>query len=255
MWSSLAVLLALAPGPASAAVTGDEFSCELKTSIAAWRYGAKRASCVMGCQRDVRAGSGNPTDCVPPFGGSTQGCVNGSAGKTQGNICKACASDPPECYPDGNCPALADDKLALIEAHIDAILAATYCDDSGSGDGLTPGEGKCQDVVAKYVSKFATQKSKCLARCRKAEISGNIPAGSCDAGAVTDQRTLDCISKAELGASARIDKGCQLGAETPECFGAQTPAGWVADGEQAVDDEDPSFFCESPSGAFLDPMP
>jgi hypothetical protein len=253
--------LALGASPVAALhdpdVSADEFRCQSKTSVAAWRFFAKKGKCVMSCQRDARAGKGDIADCAPPYAGSTQGCVNGLEGKTTANVCKLCSDDLPECFGSSqNCPDLADDKVAVMEAELDALMAEVYCDDAGSGDGLTPFEAKCQDVLTKYLGYFAARKATCLYRCRSMEHKGSIPAGSCTAGAVTDPtgRTQDCLAGANDKTTAKIDKGCSalLGAEAPECHGGRTAQDWIDGVEQSVDDQDPDFFCGSPGGAFLD---
>jgi hypothetical protein len=253
--------LAVGASPAGALhdpdVSADESRCQGKTSVIAWRFFAKKGKCVMACQRDARAGNGDIADCVPPYAGSTQGCVNGLEGKTTASVCKVCTNDLPECFGSPqNCPDLADDKVAVMEAELDALMADVYCDDSGSGDGLTALEAKCQDVLTKYLGYFASRKATCLYRCRSMEHKGSVPAGSCTAGAITDPtgKTQACLTAANDKTVAKIDKGCSalLGAEAPECHGGSAAQDWIDGVEQSVDDQDPSFFCGSPSGAFLD---
>ena len=80
-------------------LTYDEFICEYRSSQSLWRCARARAKCVRDCQRGVREGTTDPSECVPPdFSGATQGCVNGSEGKAGGYFCKACNPDLPECY-------------------------------------------------------------------------------------------------------------------------------------------------------------
>jgi hypothetical protein len=238
-------------------ISADEFRCQSKTSIIAWRFFAKKGRCVLACQRDARAGNGDVADCVPPYAGETNGCVNGLEGKTSANVCKTCTNDLPECFgTPQNCPDLADGIVAVMESELDDLMAEVYCDDSGSGDGLSALEAKCQDVLAKYLGYFASRKAKCLSKCRSLEHKGAIPVGSCTAGAVTDPtgRTQECITTAHDKTTVKIDKGCNPinGADAPECHAGKTAQDWLDEVEQSVDDQDPDFFCGSPSGAFLD---
>jgi len=248
--------LVLGPAPARALhdpdVTDAEFQCQYKTEIIAWRNFAKRISCVVSCERDARGG-GDIADCSSPFAGSTQGCVNGVNGKAQGGICKACNPDTPECYPASqNCPDLADAELAPTQGNADTVLSEVYCDDSGSGDGLTAAEAKCQDGTAKSLARFGVKKATCLAKCHRLEHRGATPPGSCPNDAYG--KTQACIMKLTDATVLKIDKLCSpgLGAEAPECHAGKTGAQWVQEVEDDVDDLDPDYICGSPSGAFLE---
>jgi hypothetical protein len=234
-------------------VSDAEFKCQFKTEIIAWKHFAKRIACVVSCRRDAREAGQQPTDCVPPFAGSTQGCINGSHGKAQGRICKACNPDPPECYPqEQNCPDLADDQLAPTETNADNLLSEIYCDDSGSGDGLTPLEARCQDATAKILAKFGAKKATCLAKCHRLEHRGATLQGSCPNDSLG--KTQECITKVTAASKLKIDKVCSPanGGEAPECQAGKTDAQWVQEVEDEVDDLDPDYVCGSPSGAFLD---
>jgi hypothetical protein len=238
-------------------ISADEFLCQYKTTILNWKFFAKKGVCVLGCQRKARAAQEDPADCVPPYAGAAQGCINGAEGKAQAGMCKACTNDLPECYGSPqNCPDLAAGFAATMESELDDLMADVYCDDSGSGDGLTAAEALCQDVVAKTLAGFAYKKAKCLAKCHAYEHKGKIPVGSCVPGAITDPtlRTQGCITKTTMSANTKIDKGCSpsFGRDAAECHGGQTAQQWTDGVEVTVDDEDPNFFCGSPSGAFLD---
>jgi len=248
--------LTLGPSPARAIhdadVTDAEFQCQFKTEIIAWRNFAKRISCVVSCERDARAG-GDIADCSPPFAGSTQGCVNGVNGKAQSGICKACNADVPECYPAAaNCPDLSDAELAPTQANADAVLSDIYCDDSGSGDGLTDAEAKCEAGTAKVLAKFGVKKATCLAKCHRLEHRGITPPGSCPNDVLG--KTQACIMKVTDASVLKIDKACSpsFGSEAPECQAGKTGAQWVQEIEDEVDDLDPDYICGSPSGAFLE---
>jgi hypothetical protein len=252
--------LMVAVRPASAThdpdVSDNESTCQVKGAQVAWKYGSKRMKCVIGCQRDVFEGSAPPSECVDPFAGATQGCVNGASGKSQGSFCKACQPDTPECYPSGNCPDVADAVFADVETEVDALLGDAFCDDTGSGDGLTNIEFRCQVGLAKYLAAFVYRKARCLAKCHAYEHKGAIPVGSCTPGAITDPtgKTQACITKLTDKTKLKIDRYCSAlqGADAPECHAGQSAQDWTDDAEQRVDGLDDDFFCGSPSGAFLD---
>jgi hypothetical protein len=245
----VAVLLASA-SRSSAQPTFDEFICESKGSQAVWKLAAAEAICVVVCQREVRAGSTDASECVRPFSGQTQGCVNGAQGKAGGRIGKACNPDQPECYTGANCEQIGDDLIPAIEAQLDPLLAAAYCDDSGSPDGLTAAEGRCEDAVAKYLGAFLARKARCLAKCHSIEFKSGVATGTyCSGGSVNDPtgKTQACIDSLQLKVQRYIDRGCDAvayAADPPECHNGRTAADWVALGESAVDGQDPSLFCE-----------
>jgi hypothetical protein len=244
-----ALALAARAGPSRAQPTVDEFACELRGSIALWKMGAVEMRCVVACQRAVRAGSTTASECVRPYSGQTQGCVNGTQGKTGARVCKACNPDPPECYSGATCQDIGDAFTTTIEGLIDPILAAAYCDDSGSPDQLGPAEGKCRDVVAKYLAAFLAKKARCIGKCHAIEFRSGQPAGTyCNGGTINDPtgKTQACISSLDAKVEAYVDKGCSpaLGADPPECHNGRTSSDWVAMAESTLDGQDSTFFCE-----------
>jgi hypothetical protein len=238
--ATLALAGLLVGAPAQAVNNGDEMICQLGTAITLGKFEAKKMSCIASCWGDA-FGGGNPADCVPPYGGATFGCINSAENGTNGAIQKKCNQDCPECYTGGDCPADRDARIAAMEAHVEALAADVFCDDSGSGDGLTVSELKCQVVVAKAVTKFGAKKLKCYARCRKLEVSGKIPAGSCTPPAA-DPKTSECIAKYETKTALIIGGKCL---DEPECgsYPANDGAAWIAAEEAAVDAEHASLFC------------
>jgi hypothetical protein len=129
---------------------------------------------------------------------------------------------------------------------------------SASGDGLAPAEAKCQQTTAKALPFFARAKTLCLRKCRLAEHDGSTPVGSCDAPLSSNPGAQPAARTASPARRRRpvlkINKRCDpTTGNPPECWGGRTASQWVAVAEQLVDDEDPSFFCASPSGAFLEP--
>jgi hypothetical protein len=139
--------------------------------------------------------------------------------------------------------------VASTETQLDVIASAVFCDDSSSGDGLTPEEAKCQDTTAKALSNFASKKGLCYRKCRADEHKGKIPAGSCTPPA-SDPKTTDCISKLETKTATLIDKKCEpLGGDRPECYGSTDGAGWAGLVETGVDSasgqDQGDLYCQS----------
>ena len=186
----------IAAASASAIDNGDEAKCQLGTSLEIGKFIRAKGQCLDSCQHHAFEGSGNAADCVPPYGGSTAGCVTSSEAESGGKIQKSCAQDCPECYSGGDCSVDADARIDDAELHVEALAADIFCDDSASADGLTLSEHKCARTVRKFVTQFAAAKIKCYAKCRKDELSGKIAAGSCTPPS-TDAKTQACIDKWE----------------------------------------------------------
>jgi hypothetical protein len=240
---------------ASAQVTDDESKCQIGTSLAIGKFVTDKAKCLIKCEQGARKAINPHSDCVPPYAGTTAACVDRAETKAEGLEQSKCAKDCPECYSNSDCTADSMTRVDDAEAQVDVLRLLVYCDDSGSGDGLTDAEAKCADTVAKTLSNFAKKKLNCYAKCRKAEHKGTVPPGSCTPPA-TDQKTIDCIGKEETKAAFLIDKKCESSvspnADKPECFGSRTGATWADDVETVIDDGQGNVYCASPSGAFLD---
>jgi len=235
-------------------VTNDESKCQIGTSLAIGKFITDKAKCVIKCEQGARKSLNPATDCDPPYAGATATCIGLAESKAESLEQSKCAKDCPECYTGGDCTADSSARVADAEAQVDLLVPLVFCDDSGSGDGLTGAEAKCQDTVAKTLSNFAKKKLNCYAKCRKAEHAGLSAPGSCDPPA-TDQNTIDCIDKEEAKAPFLIDKKCDSNvspsADAPECY-SMNGSGWVAVVESSVDAGQGNLYCGSPSGAFID---
>src|SRR5262245_40538463 len=233
----------------------DEVKCQLGTSLATGKFVTDKAKCLTKCEQGVRKGQTSASDCVPPYAGVTLACVQKAESKAQGLEQSKCAKDCPECYTGGDCVADSQARTMGTETQVDLLRALVYCDDSGSGDGLTKAEAKCADTVAKTLSNFAKAKLKCLSKCRSDEDKLKVPVGSCTPPP-SDPKASACVQKASDKAAFLIDKQCDPAvnpkAEAPECFAGQTGAGWAGLVEAAVDGGDADLYCGSPNGAFLD---
>jgi hypothetical protein len=235
-------------------ISDDESKCQLGTSLAIGKFVTDKAKCLIKCEQGARKALNPATDCDPPYAGATAACVARAETKAEGLEQSKCAKDCPECYAGGDCAADADARVADAESQVDTLRALVYCDDSGSGDGLTAAEAKCADTVAKTLSNFAKKKLNCYAKCRKAEHKGTTPPGTCLPA--TEAKAAACLDKEENKAVFLIDKKCEASVnpknEKPECFGVSTGATWVALVEAAVDAGQADLYCGSPSGAFVD---
>ncbi len=255
---SAAAALVFAAGVVTAShdpdVTGDEAKCQQGTSLAIGKFVTEKAKCLTKCEQGARKGQNPAADCVPTYAGATLACVQKAEGKAESLEVKKCAKDCPECYTGGDCAADADARVAAAEGDVDTLRAVVYCDDSGSGDGLTKAEAKCADTVAKSLSNFAKKKLNCYNKCRKDEHKAKIPVGSCDPPP-SDPKTAACVDKEETKAAFLIDKQCEASvnpkAEKPECYGALTGAILAGLVETEVDNGQAGLYCGSPSGAFL----
>jgi len=241
-------LVLVTAGGARAVDTSDELKCQLRTSLVVGKFIYAKGLCLDNCWKRVFGGGGDPADCVAPLGGKTFGCVTSAEGEAGGALQKGCAKDCPECYSGGDCPVEADARIADAAAHVEALAADLFCDDSASTDGLTLSEFKCQRTARKFITKFAAVKLKCFAKCRKSEVGGKLPAGSCTQP-VSDLKTQECIAKLEAKTAFAIDKMCESSvnpsADKPECGSYATRAGadWVAAEEAEVDARLPVIFC------------
>jgi len=253
--TSLSVLLAsfamvfACAATSSATGSKSELKCQLGTTLAIGKFIDAKAKCIDNCWKRVFKGSGDPADCGPPYAGSTFGCVNSNEAQASGDIHSSCVKECPSCYSGGDCSADADAKIADAEAHVEALAADVYCDDSASGDGLTLSEFKCQRTVRRGMARFDSRKLKCFAKCWKGEASGKLAGGSCEQP-TSDPKTQICLDRLESKTAFLIDKKCESSvnpsADKPECgsYAARTGADWVAAEEAIIASWLPDYLCE-----------
>lgn len=195
-------------------VTDDELKCQIGTSLAQGKFVVEAAKCSTKCQAGARKAANPISDCAPPFAGAMLTCVNLATSKAIGLEGSKCAKDCPECYAGGDCAADAATRTATNQTQLNAFGPFVYCDDSGSGDGLSKVEAKCADTVAKTLSKFVAALGKCGQKCAADEHKGKTPVGSCTPPA-TDAKEIACINAATTKATSLIDGKC---ADAPDCF-------------------------------------
>jgi hypothetical protein len=199
-----------------------EFKCKTTTATLSAKFVPTKQKCLARCRAGVVKGSVLASECVPPFSGRTLDCVT-KIETTTATKAAACL-DCPECYSGGDCAADSTSRVGLLETIVDSFQPTIFCDDSGSGDGLTSDEFKCQLKIAGVTAKLQTDVMKCLLYCRKSEFKMAIPAGSCTPP-VTDPKAAACLAKASLKAATSIDKACGL--NPPECD-TSTGAMWAS---------------------------
>lgn len=262
-WLGICGALAVAAfvaGPANAQ-DKDQFKCEASTSKAGAKFIGAKTKCVLKCESGARKGTNPYSDCnpfepvpAPPsgYGGATLECVQKAETKFHDSIVKACTKTPtscPDCYSGGDCAVHATATVADLEAKLDIFVPLILCDpEEEAGDKAI---NKCLDSTGKVLSKFAGAKTKCYDKCIASEFKGKLPANSCTVGSPSDQKTIDCIAKAEGKAVAGLDKACYTPGVDPTCWIPADAAGWVGLVEASVDDTIPVTYCGSPSGAFL----
>jgi len=226
----------------------DELKCEAGTSSALAKFVQAKGKCIQKCLDGQRKSSGPYDDCRPPYGGATASCIEdvkkGAEPKARAAIAKACEKACPACYDaGGNCPDGAG-FVGGVEDNVDGTAGLVYCLEAG-GTTPTKQQAKCEDGVAKSLTKFTGSKSKCYDKCVEKEFKGKIPAGSCTTGSPADEDTQQCIDKAEGKAAESIDKVCEVSGAKPACYGPARDSGseWVATVENLVDTRTPFVYC------------
>ena len=235
----------------------DQLKCQTGVAKNLPKFVKSKAKCAQKCLNTARKTSGPYTGCLPPdyTDPETHACIfdpqKGAEAKAGAKMGKGCAPDCPNCYADVSACDGAG-FVTLGEGLVDFIGVQIYCLEA-SATSPTKEEAKCEDAVAKSLTKFLGAKAKCYQNCVTTEFKGKIPANSCAAGSPADVGTQECITKAEMKAVASIDKVCVTVPGNPSCYPPGTSgATWGTLVEEAVDAAAPGVFCGSPSGAFVD---
>jgi len=231
--------------------TKDKLKCETGTNNILGKFVGSKAKCVAKCIATARKTSGPYAGCQPPafLDPATQTCINGQKGvtpKAAAAITKACTAACPQCYNStGNCPSGGALEI-MTEGLVDTFGSLIYCSELGASPTTPPSaQAKCEDTVAKNLTKFVASKGKCFQKCVTNEFKTKIPAGSCTAGSPSDMATATCVSKAAGKAAATIDKTCSGKTANPPCYVGfmASGQGWTSQVEGAVDGQLPAQFC------------
>lgn len=254
--------LVVAARPAAAQLTLAEGVCQVRASRNVVATESRRyAKCLLKCAQHVGlsfAASQCPlaNACAGGLANPDCRCLDRAIQTAVAHEVDGCP-DCPECYvntggdPNPSCEPDANAKSDTVAMWSESLFftnsPAIFCDDSGSADGLTVGEGKCQQSVAKTLAGFARETARCYADCRNAALSGGTP-GACDAPILTnpagDPKTVTCVQNAQAQAALRIDNQCGIPTQNrPECYGETDGQGWVTIEQAFVDQQDPVYFC------------
>jgi hypothetical protein len=246
----LAVGIVAAPAEGHISMALGE-ACQLAVGRASSRLLRAVGRCVAECY----AAGALPSECVPPFGGETEECIERAEHDAQERYgYPACLGHMPPCY-----QPTTEDQLGYVYDIVEDLftqftaqaIAPVFCDEAGGGDVLTDAEAQCRDDVAVVLGKLAAAEARCLNRCRKKEMKGDLDIGSCDASAVLDARTVQCLAKARAKADAAL-AGCT---DPPECLAPVLPSllGQVG---TVLADADPDIYCApvSPCGVLGQPQ-
>jgi hypothetical protein len=225
--TTLAVLAAFSvlPHPAVAAgeaLTKVEIACQRATGKALGAYAKARVACVAKCEKK----SPLAAECLEPFANGTLTCVQKARTKLAALLAKKCVSSGseedscPECYEEvsGNCAALGAAATAKTVALTNGLTGGIFCDDSGSPDGLTKVEAKCQGALLKSLTGFVPTAVGCVGKCLANERKGKTD-GTCNPQAFLsfggDSRTLQCLQNPLVKIFVALQTKCQ---DAPECM-------------------------------------
>jgi hypothetical protein len=207
------------------ALSKTEVACQAATGKALGQYGKARTGCIVKCQKKTPLS----TDCTAPFANKTLECVQKADTKLAGLLAKKCVSDGtdedscPECYEElnGTCTAFGDAMTAKSIALTDDVTTTVFCDDTGSADGLSKAEAKCQKALVSGLTSFVSAASACANSCLKNERKGKTD-GTCNPKAFLalsgDTKTVNCIFKAFLKLSNAEAKCHPPSGNLPDCL-------------------------------------
>src|SRR5262249_40582004 len=147
---------------------------------------AKITRCQAKCDLAAYSNGVPPTDCEFPWGGSTNGCVQGTKGKGGALIEKRCAGHCPACYDSGgSCNANTGFDVWAgndINGHrpLDAVeifVSLDWTNDLGCTDqnAFEVAEVKCRASINILGGKLFASYSKCLSKCRAIQAKGALP--------------------------------------------------------------------------------
>jgi hypothetical protein len=98
------------------------------------------------------------------------------------------------------------------------------------------------------LAKTAVATGRCVVACRRRELRGAVPAGSCTTGALSEPRVAACIAAVKRRAGTPLQRACRV---PPACLAAGLPTLVDRVQTQIVSDYRLFILCGSPSGAFL----
>ncbi len=203
------------------ALSKGEIGCQAAINKALAGYGKARGNCVAGCEKKTPSAP----DCAAPFGGKTLACVQKADAKLAAVLAKKCTSAGndddtcPECFEqvNGSCAAFGTAVSARSVTLTEDITDTIFCNDSGSPDGLTKAEAKCQKTLVSGLASFVNAVTKCASNCLKNERKAKTDASCNPEGLLFlsgDSKTVECVLKAFFKLSSVTGK-C---VDQPECL-------------------------------------
>jgi hypothetical protein len=257
--------------------TKDPLKCQTGASKAAAKFVTAKAKCGMKCLATQRkADTPDYSGCQPPgyTDPDTNFCIfdaaKGAEPKARASIGKGCdpalGKECPACFTDdspSNCPN-GEEIVNFAEGQVDLAGPEIFCLEA---QGITPTkeQAKCEDGVAKALTKYVGAFGQAVAKCVTGEFNGKNPPGpgGCDFSGtpptVPDLKTQEALDKVQAKAIASIDKLCVLVPGNPPCYpdgdgilDADNGQEWTDTIEAVLVSRVDNAYCGSPSGAFLD---
>jgi hypothetical protein len=225
-------------------LTSEEESCQRALGRATDDLGAIKAACLAACDRAAFRGRAVASECAPPFGGRTRGCIDAAVSLARDRIDRGCTADCPECYP-GGCRSFGDGAILATEAVVDGLASTILCPEPD----LAPAEARCRQSLARVLGRLAVAMGKCIVGCRRLETRGRLAPGACTEPP-PDHRMVTCLRRKKAVARRAIARRCT---DPPQCLAGALPS--LIDRLEAQVTADYRFviFCASPGGAFLPP--
>jgi hypothetical protein len=217
----VALLATLAPRGVAAqespdTITRAEHQCQDAFGHALASFSEATGACLAECETSP----GRRCDVFSPDT-ITGDCLSRAGATAQIPVLRQCAgTDCPECYGGGlDCPAYADSTFSETAFFVEQAIAALYCDDSSSADGLTRAEQSCQRGLTRASGRFIQTLQRCFANCQQAVQRGATGFSSCESAFLDtptfDPRTQRCIDRARAGLLDSCNNHC---ADPPDCF-------------------------------------
>ena len=242
------VLAVVAPGMAHA-IDATTFRCEDRAAAAIANWGGDRARCIAQCEiaywGDLQRRGSTTRNCRGTgVDLETLRCFHRSDGRLRRRLAAACLRTLlPTCGPWDGVTGPGDLAQIVIdsgEMQRFYVLDALVCAYPGASD------LRAEAKVVVAVGRFASDMRKCYASCFRARQIRGDNARIC---IPPDTQTADCL---ELGRTRLFSRVRAAMVAPPVCgsYPAGVPA-FEADAN-VIATSPPSWYCGSPSGAFLD---
>ena len=192
-------------------LTPEKAGCQQTLARAQVRSWGTAIDCLVECAEMRRS---DPTVVC-----SAEACLEAGRAKTEARVARRCGGMAcPDCYA-GGCPAFPDVALDAVRAPAELLIGQLFCDDTGSADGLTRAESRCQDALPREMEQFVAAFRQCIGNCEGDVRSGTIAAGdaclpSNEGRRFFDARTAACLDRARQRFRTSCSERC---ADLPDC--------------------------------------